>query len=466
MSDLLKVPPHDIGAEQSVLGALMRDPDARAKIGDWFDEAYFYRKAHRVLYRAINELAERNIECDAITMGDWLRENQLVDMVGDEEGDGVNYVLRIASNTPSAANIVAYAEIVQEKALLRAAADIGTRLVTKALEGGAAARDAIGAAAHELTTISASTARGGLQSPRKALQRHFAELNHRYENPGNGLVGIPTPWHDINKLTKGLRPGVLYLVGARPSMGKSVFGSQLAGFAALHDISTAVFTIEMTADEWMGRTISCFGEIPFSWLDEPTQGGDSEIYCARYSNYVGQFSQKPLVIDDQAGIGIDHIVARAKREHLHRPLRLIVIDHLHDLALDRSQEMRHELGRAMQGAKNLAKALGASVVMLCQLNRNVGGRQDKRPTMLDLRESGELEQKADVVLFLHREDYYDANSHMAGTVEVIPAKGRNLKLGKTILLQNRFDEMRLDDWFGAWPEAPPKPDRQRNRGLR
>lgn len=466
MSEMLKVPPHDIAAEQSVLGALMRDPDARAKIADWFDEAYFFRRDHRVIYRAINELAERNVEFDAITMGDWLVENQLVDAIGDDEGGGINYVLRIASNTPSAANIVAYAEIVQEKALLRAAADIGTRLVSKALDGGSGARDAIGAAAHELTTLTSTTTRGGLQSPRKALQRHFADLNYRYENPGNGLVGIPTPWHDINKLTKGLRPGVLYLVGARPSMGKSVFGSQLAGFAALHDINTAVFSIEMTSDEWMGRSIACFGEIPFSWIDEPTQCDQSELYCARYSNTVAKFSQKPLTIDDQSGIGIDQIVARAKREHLHRPLRLIVIDHLHDMALDRSQEMRHELGRALQGAKDLAKALGASVVMLCQLNRGVGSRPDKRPTMTDLRESGELEQKADVVLFLHREDYYDPNSHMAGTVEVIPAKGRNLKLGKTILLQNRFDEMRMDDWFGAWPEAPPKPEKNSNRRMR
>jgi len=190
-------------------------------------------------------------------------------------------------------------------------------------------------------------------------------------------------------------------------------------------------------------------------------GGDSELHWSRLYAMTGQLTNAPLLIDETPALKIEQLMARARREHLREPIRLIVIDHLHDMGVDRTKELRHELGNVVQGCKTLAKELRCPVVLLGQLNRNVAGRQDKRPTLTDLRESGEIEQKADAIYFLHREDYYDRDSHMAGTVELIPAKGRNLRLGETILLRNRFDQMRLEDWDDAYPQPPPAESKQR-----
>ena len=301
----------------------------------------------------------------------------------------------------------------------------------------------------------ATPTRTGLVSVKGALRSLAAAQAERYA-AGAQLLGLPTPWAALNKLTRGLRQGVLYVVGARPSMGKSILGENVATFSALRGTRTALFSVEMTAPECMARAVAAHGDIPFDWVEQPTDCDDAEMYWQRNTAIMSRLVGAPLIVDDTPAIKIDQLVARARREHTRKPLELIVVDHLHDMGIDARQEARHEYGRAVQGCKTLAKELNVPVVLLAQLNRSVAGRAEKRPALTDLRESGEIEQKADVILFLHREDYYDASTHLQDVVEVIPAKGRNIRVGKTLYLANRFDRMRLDDWEGPLP-APSAP---------
>lgn len=443
---MLRVPPHDIAAEQAVLGALMLDPASLLKISDWLTEKDFYRADHRLLWKAISSLIAKGAPVETLTLMDWFEANGLAEMIG-----GSSYLIELNNATASAANVVAYAEIVSEKSKLRAVIDAGTRLVESAWRRGAESQEILGTASHELAQLQVSKLRGGLEAAKVGMKRMQAELLERYQR-GPQLLGAPWPWQGLNSCTKGLRDGVLYVVGARPSMGKSVFGLQTAINTALAGNQTAFFSVEMTAEECMARAVACVGEIPHDWVENPAKNDvDADFWWSRLSDASDRIKDAPLLIDETPAITIDQLMARARRAHMHSPLRLIVVDHMHDMRLDPKAEVRHEYGRITQGCKTLAKELKCPVLLLAQLNRAVATRSDKRPTMTDLRESGEIEQKADVVLFLHREDYYDEHTHLRGIVEVIPAKGRNIRTGHAIDLQNTFSEMRLQDWMGPRP---------------
>lgn len=449
----LRTPPSSIEAEQAVLGGLMLDDRSFVKVSDWLKEDDFYRRDHQLIYRAIRSLLVASKPADPVTLADWFDSEGMAEDVG-----GVRYVIDLADKTPGAANIVAYAEIVVEKSRLRRAIDIGTQLANAAFDGKRPADDVLGMAHHALTELQGAPKVGGLQPIKPGLRRMFAAMEERYE-AGPGLLGIPTPWKGINDLTKGLRPGVLYVIAGRPSMGKSIAACQLAGFSAARGTRTAFFSAEMGEIECLQRISASIAQIPHSWVESPAKiendrDGEEDRMWGKLTDAIGVLSEAALLIDETPAINIDQLSARARREHMRSPLGLIVTDHLHDMSFDRAREMRVEIGRVVQGHKTLAKELNIPVVLLAQLNRNVAGRADKRPVLTDLRESGEIEQKADVILFLHREDYYDKDTHMRGAVEVIPAKGRNLRLGDNILLRNRFDLMRMDDWEGPYPRKP------------
>ncbi|MDF4024111.1 replicative DNA helicase [Luteibacter sp. PPL201] len=458
--DTLRVPPHSTESEQAVLGGLMLDPDALPRVADWLKADDFYRADHRWLFMAIVGLRERKSPCDAITLGEWFEANGLSDAV-----DRV-YLLELASTTPSAANIVAYAEIVVERARLRQTLDVATRMLEACWRPGASSEAIIGHAAHELAAIQVSRLRGGLTPIKPAMSRLFDQMQGRYEEAEKAgkdarpLLGMPWPWRDMNRVTKGLRDGVLYVVGARPNMGKTVFGLQAAIFNALRGEHVAVFSVEMSTDECMARAVAATGMIPHDWVDNPTPyDDDAETHWSRLSDAAGQLIGSTLLVDDTPSITIDQLMARARRAHRQKPIRLIVVDHIHDMGVDEKRELRREYGRIVQGAKTLAKELNCPVILMAQLNRLAGQRKDPRPVMSDLRESGEIEQKADVILFLHRDDYYDKNSKRRGIVDVILAKGRNIKTGENVELVNCFEQMRLKDnegWGHDYTEDDPR----------
>jgi replicative DNA helicase len=448
--ETLRVPPHSIDSEQSVLGGLMLDHRALAKVVDWLKEDDFYRKDHRVIYRAIRELIEKGKPADAVTLGEWFEENNLAELVG-----GVGYTIQLANATPSAANITAYAEIVREKAALRELIDLGTNLAGNAFDTkGRASTDLVAVASHTLAGMSAAGARGGLQPAKIAMKLQFAEMSERYNLGGDKLIGLPTPWAAVNRLTKGLRKGVLYVLGGRPSMGKSILGVQIAAFNALRGVRAALFSVEMTAQECLARAAAACGDIPHDWIDQPSDCADSEIYWSRYTAITQALIASPLLIDDTAGLTVEQFLARARREHMRKPIELLIGDHIHDFAIDGKREARHEYGRIAQAFKTLAKEFNCPAVALAQLSRGSAQRSDKRPSLTDLRESGEIEQKGDVILFVHREDYYDKrdNCPWKGLIELIPAKGRNIKTGDSIILTNEYGYMRAGDYDGPRPQ--------------
>ncbi|URL59601.1 replicative DNA helicase [Luteibacter flocculans] len=452
-----RLPPCSIEAEQAVLGGLMLSPESLAKVSDWLTADDFFRRDHQAIYRAILGLSAQKSPCDAITMGDWFVANDLGHMI-----DGPTYLMELANGTPSAANIVAYGEIVVEKSRLRRASDVGAALMQAANRTTAASDMVIGEAVHQLSSMHASKLRGGLESAVPALKRMQEQMFARYDaaesDKGMRLLGLPWPWRELNRATKGLRAGVLYVVGARPNMGKSVFGGQTAVFTALSKKNVAWFSVEMTAEECMARAVAAQAQIPHDWVESPTpHDPDAESYWPRLTSAVTMLIDAPLHIDETPGINIDQLMARARRAHMQRPLDLIVIDHMHDMGIDEKKEVRHEYGRITQGAKTLAKELGCPVILMAQLNRASAQRPNKRPTMTDLRESGEIEQKADVILFLHRDDYYDPKSPRKGIVDVILAKGRNIRTGDNVELLNCFSEMRLKD-LDEWDRPEPIAD--------
>jgi replicative DNA helicase len=456
MSEHLRIPPAAIEAEQAVLGGLMLDPRALQKVSEMLTAESFYRHDHALIWRGIEALAERKRPFDAVTLGEWFESTGQAGEVA-----GGSYLIDLANSTFSAANIVAYAEIVADKALQRRLIEAGTAIVDGAFQPeGREVGELLADAQHRIIELQPK-ARGGLQAGADSLNEWFDDLQRRYES-GSSLSGLPTPWHGLNTATHGLQSAELTLLAGRPSMGKSIGGMNLALFSALRGVRTAVFSLEMSRKQIHRRNIASLGQVPHKWLLAPTKEQD---HWAAVVSAVKQIKRADLYIDDTPSLTINQVMARARNLHLREPIGLLVVDHIHDFKI-KAAEARFEYGFIAQGLKTLAKEFNCPVVALAQLNRNVGSRADKRPNMTDLRESGELEQKADLILFLHREDYYDKATHLKGVVEMIVAKGRDIEAGQTIHLANDYAHMALRDWDGPLPRAPVQPTPQRRSSDR
>lgn len=438
----LRAPPQSVEAEQAVLGSLMLDARALAKVVDWLAEGDFFRRDHRVLYGAIVDLAARGKPVDAITVGEWLEAEGLADQVG-----GTGYLIELHNTQASAANIVSHAEIVAELARKRQAIELGTELVNRAFDRGESAAEIVAFAQQGLANL-APVRHTGLLPARDGLKAWWQEVLARNDRPG--LLGLPTPWADLNNATKGLRPGRLYVLAGRPGMGKSILGGQLASFAASRQERTALFSVEMGLEEVIQRNVSAAAGVPHDFLDSPHSESD---YWAQLNPVIASFKSWPLLVDETSGLSASQLCARAERAHMQAPLSLVVVDHLHEMALD-PRNLVNSIGDAARKLKGLAKRLNVPVVLLAQLNRDSARADAKRPTLTDLRASGAIEEVADVVVLIHREDYYRADTHLRGVVELFIAKGRNIRSGVTVNLLNRYDVMRADDWCGPLPEPP------------
>jgi replicative DNA helicase len=463
MSADLVVPPHANDAEQAVLGAVLLVPESLVKVSDWLPESAFYRKDHQAIWRAVTSLGAQGRPFDAVTLCDWFAGNGLADVVPPA------YMIELANMTGSAANVVAYAEIVAEKARLRETMDIAARLGEKSLQPAAQSADVIAEATHALAMLGGSISRGGLQGPKPILRALLDDVEERLAS-GTRMTGTPTPWHALNEATHGLQPGELVVLAGRPNMGKSVAGVQLAAFSALRGTPTLFFSLEMTAKAVMRRAMSAIGPIPHDWLMAPDKDakdlyGYPVDYPQRMECAGRELAKATLLIDETPALAVEQIAARAKRAHLQQSVGLVIVDHMH-IVRTKGVDYVRELGAVSRGLKALAKDLRCPVIALAQLNRALAARTDKRPGMTDLRASGEIEQDADLILFLHREDYYAPETHLRGVIEMSIGKGRDIESGKTICLANRFDEMRMDDWRGPLPEAPAKQAASKKEGPR
>jgi replicative DNA helicase len=448
--------PHSVEAEQSVLGGLMLRPAALVEISGWIAEGDFYRRDHQLIYRGINELSAREVPCDAVTLGEWFESMEMSEQVA-----GGRYLIELASTTPSAANIKAYAEIVLEKSQWRQLIQSATDLANAAHQPGhQVVADVAQEHCRRLAAL-VSDSRSGPEPVKTCLQALYDDLLRRHEQ--DALPGIPTPWREINEITHGLQDGEVVVIAARSNMGKSVIGFQLSAFNALRGNRTVRFSLEMNKTQATRRDVAALGGIPHSWLIEP-KGQD---YWPQLTQAMREMRDAQLLTDDSPRLTAAQISARAQREHLRAPVRMVLVDHLHELKLPGKQGEVIERGDAMRDLKALAKRLGCPVVVLAQLNRaaakNDGSENSRPPRLTDLRGSGGIEEVADVVLFLHRPDYYKPEDR-PGVIEVTVGKGRDIPTGKTIYLQNRFDVMRAEDWDGPLPTAC-SPPRQSTRGF-
>lgn len=454
--DALRVPPSAVDAEQAVLGGLMLRPAALAQI-DWLMEEDFYRHDHQLLFRALANLIGEGKPCDAITVGEYIESNGLADKFGDAA-----YVIDLASSTPSAANVPAYAEIVREKAVMRQIIDLTTRAGNAAFGAtGASSRDIASALASKMLEVSGRTAPRTAFHIGELARGWYAEMLRRHENDIR-MLGHTTGLHMVDEITLGLCGGDLIYLGARPSMGKTALSLMiLMHIAGVLGQRSMMFSLEMTASRLFSRMVAAIADVPLRWVQTP----DSDPgYWSATGGAVTRIQNMPLVIDDASGLTAAQIVARAKREHLRAPITgMVVIDHMNIVARPGKNEAS-EISQDSAMFKGLAKFLGVPVMVLAQLGREVEKRQNKRPTMADLRSSGAMEQDADVVCLLYRDDYYakqeNRDSEHPGMVEAIFGKVREGESGRTAWLVDALARGALRDFDGEAPQRhrPSRPE--------
>ncbi|KFN44413.1 replicative DNA helicase [Arenimonas oryziterrae] len=442
--DALRVPPQSVEAEQAVIGGLMLAPESLDRVGDFLIEQDFYRRDHRLIYRAIRELSEKSKPFDAVTLGEWFEAHSLSEQIG-----GTGYLIELASSTPSAANIRAYAEIVREKSVLRQLIDVGTEIVNDGFQPeGRESQEVLSAAEMKVFKIAEQGRRGRADFVplREAMKDAFQILQERYENQGS-VTGLPTGFHDLDEMTAGLQPSDLIILAARPAMGKTTLALNIAEFAALKTKkAVAIYSMEMSASQLAFRLISSIGRINATRL---RTGQLEDEDWSRVNMAIKMLSDVKVFIDDTPALSPDVLRSKARRIKREHDLGLIVIDYLQLMQVPGSAENRtNEISEISRSLKALAMELKVPVVALSQLNRGLESRTDKRPVMSDLRESGAIEQDADIIMFIYRDEYYHKDSNDKGLAEVIIAKQRNGPTGTAKLKffgeYTRFDNLARD----------------------
>lgn len=454
----LRALPQAIEAEQSVLGSLMLDNSCLPRIADWLKPEDFLSRKHQVIFEAIVRLSSRELPFDAVTVAEEFD-------AGEEGAPDLTDLLELVGPSFSSANVVAYAEIVKGKATQRRLIEIGNELAGKGFNPEGEDASVIVAEATQALSEIASIRRGSVKGAKEIGGRWFAELQRRFESDGEPL-GLLTPWAGFNRMTNGLKPGELIIVAGRPSMGKSAWAVNVAVCNALRGKRALVFNLEMTDTSIYNRGIASLADVPLSWLQKPDQ--EHEHYWTRVSVATKDLNASGLLIDDTAGLSDQQVVARCRRERMKGPVDLVVIDHLHLMPLPGKTRETVEIGNITATLKKLAKELNCPVVLLSQLNRALESRQNKRPQMSDLRESGNIEQDADLIVFLYRDDYYSeregVQSPLDGFVEMIIAKQREGETGRA-WGRNGLAFGRIEDYDGPEPVIPQGKPAPRRGGL-
>ena len=424
----LRIPPHSIEAEQSVLGGLLLDNAAFDKIADLVGESDFYRDEHRRIYRQIRSLLERNKPVDVVTVAESL------DIAGEGgETGGLAYLGELAANTPSAANIRRYAEIVRERAVLRQLVTAGDEIAGSALNPlGRDPKQLLDEAEAKVFAIAEGGFRhqSGFQHINPLLTQVVERIQelHDRDNPSD-ITGVPTGYHDLDSKTSGLQPGDLLIVAGRPSMGKTSLALNMAEHVAIDvGLPVAVFSMEMGGTQLAMRMLSSVGKLD---AHRVRTGRLNDDEWSRLSFALGKMHEAPLYIDETPALNPIDLRARARR--LHRQcgkLGLIVIDYLQLMsAAGHGENRATEFSEFSRSLKSLAKELSVPVIALSQLNRSLEQRPNKRPVMSDLRESGAIEQDADVIMFIYRDEVYNPDTPDKGSAEIIIAKQRNGPIG-------------------------------------
>ncbi|HSB52113.1 MAG TPA: replicative DNA helicase [Dissulfurispiraceae bacterium] len=443
-SHIERLPPQNIEAEQSVLGAIILDNEALPKALEVVGDDDFYKDSHRRIYRAVLDLFDKNEPIDIVTLTDHLRKTDGLEAVG-----GLSYLSHLANSIPTSANIRYHARIVREKALLRSLIRSATHIAGKVYEDSLDADEMVDYAERTIFEIAEKRTKTSFSTMKEVIKDTFKMIEHLYDKK-EAITGVPSGFRDLDELTSGFQPGDLIVVGGRPGMGKTAFALNIAQHVAIElKEPIAIFSLEMAKEQLALRMLCAESMVDSSRV---RKGFISREDWPKLTNAAGRLAEAPIFIDDSSAITVLEIRAKARRLKMeHGGLSLVVVDYLQLMRSRGTFERREqEISEISRSLKALAKELRVPVIALSQLNRGVEQRGEKIPTLADLRESGAIEQDADVILFLYRDEIYNKNNpENKGKADVHIAKQRNGPTG-VITLSFLADKTRFVD-FSAVP---------------
>lgn len=424
-----RLPPQNIEAEQCVLGSILLRDKALNQVQDLLLSGDFYQKGHRLIYEAVQALSEKGSPIDIVTTTDWLHSVNKLDEAG-----GAAYVSSLTDIVPVTANIKYYADIVRQKSVLRGLIDTCSEVAARCFDEQDDVNALVDEAEQKIFDLARSKGRSDFTALKDLLKNAFDLINLRFQNKGQ-IIGCSTGFHDLDRMTSGFQPSDLIILAARPSMGKTALALNIAQHAVIVDkVPTAIFSLEMSNEQLTIRLICSVGKVDSQNL---RTGNIEDRDWPNISRAVGMLSEAPLFIDDTPAISILEMRAKARRLHAEHTLGLIIVDYLQLMRGSGPSERREqEISEISRSLKAMAKELNVPVLALSQLNRGVESRTDKRPMLSDLRESGAIEQDADVIMFIYREERYakdPATCHTRGLAELIIGKQRNGPTGTITL---------------------------------
>ncbi|AOZ92885.1 replicative DNA helicase [Paenibacillus crassostreae] len=423
-----RIPPQNLEAEQAVIGAILLQDEALITAMERINTDDFYDKPHQLIFEAMLQLGEGNQPIDLVTLTSLLQDRGQLEEIG-----GVSYLARLAHSVPTAANVDYYAQIIEEKSMLRRLIRTATQIVSEGYTGGEDVSGMLGDAERKILEISNRRSGSGFVLIRDVLMEVFDRVEMLHENKG-GTSGIPTGFVDLDKMTNGFQRNDLIIVAARPSVGKTAFALNIAQNVAVRANETvAIFSLEMSAPQLVQRMICAEANLDANVM---RTGDFKDDDWAKLTMGISSLSEADIYIDDTPGVTVADIRSKCRRLKKENGLGMIVIDYLQLIqgrgkAGENRQQEVSEISRTL---KQIARELEVPVVALSQLSRGVEQRQDKRPMMSDLRESGSIEQDADIVSFLYRDDYYNADTEKKNIIEIIIAKQRNGPVGTVELV--------------------------------
>lgn len=452
MELLNRVPPYSLEAEQAVLGALLLDPESFATVAEILKSDDFYGEGHREIYRALKRLAESGRPIDMVTVTEELQQQGLLEKAG-----GASYIASLAGAVPTAVNVSYYAQIVAEKGLLRALINGCTQLAERGYEDGVESERLLDEAERMIMELSTRRQSRSYRSLRDLLIETLEKIEQLYQNKGE-VTGLSTGFKDLDRLTSGLQPSDLILLAARPSMGKTSLGLNIAQNVALKSgVPVGIFSLEMSADQVVQRILCSEALVDQQRL---RTGYLREDDWSRLLGAATRLSEAPVFIDDTPAISLLELRSKARRLKLEHNIGLLVIDYLQLMHAGKRVENRvQEISEISRFLKSLARELDIPVLALSQLSRAVEQRSERVPMLSDLREGGSLEQDSDVVLFIYRDDYYNPDSEKKGIADVIVAKQRNGPVG-TVELAFLKEFTKFVDLEKSEPPVFSEPDKK------
>jgi replicative DNA helicase len=438
-----KLPPQNLDAEMAVLGSMLLDEEAVAAATEKLDAACFYKDTHRKIFQAISDLYNANKAVDLITLTEALKKDDSLEAIG-----GASYLTSLANAVPTAANINHYAGIVREKYILRTLINNSTKIIAVARESEGNIAEVVDTAERLIFEVSDHRNQGSYQHLKEIVKESIETIDRLYQNKAH-VTGIPTGYIDFDLKTAGLQPSDLIIVAGRPSMGKSAFALGIAEYAGvIEKVPTAIFSLEMSKEQLVQRMLCSHARVD---AHKVRTGYLATSDWPRLTAAAGKLSESPIYIDDTPAISVMELRARARRLKSHHGVKLIILDYMQLMrgSATSMESRQQEISEISRSLKALARELSVPVIAISQLSRAVESRTDHRPQLSDLRESGAIEQDADVVVLILREEYYNPSPDNQGVAEAIIAKQRNGPVGSLKLAFikefTRFDNLSRGD---------------------